>query len=374
MPELYIGLMSGTSLDAIDVVIADFSPPAPTLLHTATVLFDSALRNDCLAFIDSAGQGNVSQLGELDLALGKAFAAATMESIRASGIDSESVTAIGSHGQTVLHKPDGQQPFTLQLGDPNQIAALTGITTVADFRRRDMAAGGQGAPLAPAFHNAVFRDRAGDRVVVNIGGMANITVLPSSSDAPVTGFDTGPGNVLLDSWFRQHNETAFDRNGDWSAQGTVNRALLADLLEEKFFRLAPPKSTGRELFNITWLEKRLSKINAGVATQDVQATLCELTATTISNAILEYAPGSQRVLVCGGGSHNTDLMSRLQNHLGKAVVEPTDVHGIPADWVEAMAFAWLAKQTMEGKPGNLPGVTGAERAVILGGIYPSTRS
>lgn len=370
MPELYIGLMSGTSLDAIDAVITDLSTPRPTVVYARTVPFNQSLRDDCLAFIAGVGQDSAGQLCELDLALGKAFAAAVLELVEASGVDIQTIVAIGSHGQTLLHKPDGKQRFTLQSGDPNQIAALTGITTVADFRRRDMAVGGQGAPLAPAFHNAVFRDSTEDRVVVNIGGMANITVLPAAPDIPVTGFDTGPGNVLLDSWYGKNNDKAFDRNGHWSAQGNVNRELLEQMRAEEFFRLAPPKSTGRELFNINWLDRQLVMMGASVPPQDVQATLCELTATTIASALVEHAPSTRRLLVCGGGVHNADLMTRLQNRLPNVIVEPTDACGIPADWVEAIAFAWLAKQTLEGKPGNLPSVTGAQQSVVLGAIYP----
>lgn len=371
MSEFYIGLMSGTSLDAIDAVVVDLSSSQPTLVHAANVPFDAALREECLAFISTVEQRDAGQLGELDRALGEAFASAVMTLIEAGDIDAATVTAIGSHGQTVLHQPDGTHPFTLQIGDPNRIASQTGITTVADFRRRDMAVGGQGAPLAPAFHNAVFRDREEERVVLNIGGMANVTRLPASAETPVTGFDTGPGNVLLDSWYRQHHRDAFDRDGEWSARGKVDHALLDTMLAEEYFQIAPPKSTGRERFNGEWLNTRLSQAATRSSAQDIQTTLCELTATSIARAIQEYAPASGRVLVCGGGAHNTDLMARLQRLLADIPVEATDEHGIPSDWVEAMAFAWLAKQTLEGKPGNIPSVTGAREAVVLGAIYPA---
>jgi anhydro-N-acetylmuramic acid kinase len=252
----------------------------------------------------------------------------------------------------------------LQIGNPKVIATHTGIDVVADFRRADIAAGGQGAPLVPAFHQAVFARAGEDRVVLNIGGIANITVLPGTASLPVTGFDTGPGNTLLDAWARSHLNTAMDAGGRWAAQGNVNTALLAHLLKDPYFHTPPPKSTGREYFNADWLARHLP--DTGIAAQDIQATLCALTAQSILDAIQQFAPRTQRILVCGGGIHNRELLRRLGDNQGGMMVESTQQHGIDPDWVEAIAFAWLAKQRLDGKPGNIPAVTGARQAVILG--------
>jgi anhydro-N-acetylmuramic acid kinase len=279
------------------------------------------------------------------------------------------VRAIGSHGQTVRHEPDGDHPFSVQIGDPNVIAEITGITTIADFRRRDIAAGGQGAPLVPAFHAAVLRSSDEDRVALNIGGMANITVLPRDPAQAVTGFDTGPGNVLMDAWAARHLGTPLDSEGRWAGSAPRDEALLAVLLSDEYFQRQPPKSTGREHFNMTWLEARLAQLGTAPEPAQVQASLAALTALSCAAAIQRYAPRTQQVLVCGGGVHNVTLLQQLTDALPGVRVASTQTQGLDPDWVEALAFAWLAQQTLAGKPGNLPSVTGARAPVVLGGIY-----
>ncbi len=367
MENLFIGLMSGTSMDGIDVVLADFddqprllashSHPIPSSLHTRLVTLSTA---------NSAHE--IRLLGETDRLFGECLASAAITLMSKAGVDASRVAAIGSHGQTVRHAPNNKPAWTMQIGDPNTIAELTGITTVADFRRRDVAAGGQGAPLVPAFHQAVFQHPDRDRVVLNIGGMANITILPANEQAPVTGFDTGPGNVLMDEWVRLHEQRDFDRDGRWAATGTCNDTLLQRLLSDVYFQAPPPKSTGRETFNLDWLYGFIHR--QPVAPADVQATLTELTAATVADAILRHAPATDEVLVCGGGAHNSLLMDRLRAHLPGHAIETTAAYGIAPDWVEAMAFAWLARQTLLGLPGNLPAVTGARESRILGAIHP----
>lgn len=366
--HLYIGLMSGTSVDGVDAaLVAIDNAGVPRLLATHQHAFPNDARADIQALMQP-GENEIDRKGELDMRLGELFADATRELLRASGRQAREIRAIGSHGQTIRHRPRAGQPFTCQIGNPSVIAERTGITTVAEFRRADMAAGGQGAPLAPAFHNAVLRSPADDRVVVNIGGIANITVLPADSNQSVIGFDTGPASTLMDAWTQQHLNKRMDEGGRWAAGGNVVKALLDALLDDPYFKLAPPKSTGFEYFNAAWLNTKLGEHGASITAQDVQATLCELTAVSIAQAITGHAPDTRQVLACGGGVHNTHLMQRLRALLPACQVDSTAVYGVDPDWVEAMAFAWLAKQTLEGKPGNLPSVTGAKRAVVLGMI------
>jgi anhydro-N-acetylmuramic acid kinase len=367
MSSLFIGLMSGTSMDAADAALVDFSAGKSKLIATHRTPLTAELRAALLALC-IPGPNEIERMAELDARLGELFAEAALALLKKSGVNAIEVLAIGSHGQTVRHQPTGPYPFSLQIGNPALIAQRTGITTVADFRRADIAAGGQGAPLVPAFHNAVFRSSGHNRVIVNIGGIANITILPKDAKQPVTGFDTGPGNVLLDAWAERHLGKRMDEDGRFAATGKTHEGLLADLLSDSYFALAPPKSTGREHFNITRLDAAL-KSYSKLSAQDVQATLCELTAASIASAIQKYAPATNEVLVCGGGAHNTHLMQHLRACLSRCSVESTEKYGINPDWMEAMAFAWLAKQTLEGKPGNLPSVTGAKRAVVLGGVY-----
>jgi anhydro-N-acetylmuramic acid kinase len=366
MDELFIGLMSGTSTDGIDAALLRFTDETPELVATLSAPFDKPLRGRLLGLAEARDDGDaIDALGSLDAELGLALADACQALLKKAGVEAEGVRAIGSHGHTVRHRPDGPAGFTLQIGDANRIAAATGITTVADFRRRDIACGGQGAPLAPAFHAAVFHSDEEARGVVNIGGMSNITVLPISG--PVAGFDTGPGNALLDVWAETHLGQPYDEDGHWGAQGRVIEPLLTALLADPYFSEAPPKSTGREHFNLAWLERHLE---GGEAPKDVQATLCLLTARSIADAIKQQTAIS-RLLVCGGGAHNLALLECLREELPDIAVETTAAAGLHPDWVEAAAFAWLARQTLLGRPGNLPEVTGAKRATVLGAIFPT---
>ena len=368
-PQYFAGLMSGTSMDAADAALVDFSGGQPRLTATHRTPLTPELRAALLALC-TPSPNEIERMAELDARMGEIFADSALALLKKAGVKATEVHAIGSHGQTVRHQPGGPYPFSLQIGNPVLIAQRTGITTVADFRRADIAVGGQGAPLVPAFHNAVFRSAQHDRVVVNIGGIANITVLPKDATHAVTGFDTGPGNVLLDAWAERHLGKRMDEDGRFAASGQVHEKLLHTLLNDDYFSLTPPKSTGREHFNIAWLDAVL-KNYSGVTPSDIQATLCDLTAASIAQAIRHYAPHTSEVLICGGGAHNVHLMQRLRARLSQCAVESTEKHGINPDWVEAMAFAWLAKQTLEGKPGNLPSVTGAKHAAVLGGIYKS---
>lgn len=363
MSSLFVGLMSGTSMDAVDAALVDIEPDKPRLIGThshpiphelAVTLRELATGSDPLP--DSGGT--------LDAQVGALFADAALALLKEAGVQPADVTAIGSHGQTIRHCPDADPPFTVQLGDPDTIAHRTGILTVADFRQADMAAGGQGAPLAPAFHAQVLRSHTENRVVLNLGGIANITVLPATGD--VTGFDTGPGNTLLDAWTRRYRDVAYDEDGTWARGGTADTALLEKLLDDAYFRAPPPKSTGTEYFNFRWLDFRLT---GSENPQDVQATLVALTARTVANAIGNAANDVGRVLVCGGGVHNGFLMKALGHELDPVPVVSTETAGVDPDWVEAMTFAWLAQKKLREEPGNLPSVTGAREAVVLGTIH-----
>jgi len=358
--------MSGTSMDSIDAALLDFSnsKTAPQLLSTYRLPIPDALRQRLLHLCQSP---QLPQLGELDSELGELFSQAALQVLSKANKSASDVRAIGSHGQTVFHQPPQKNKpgYSVQIADPNIIALRTSITTVADFRRKDMACGGHGAPLVPAFHHAVFHSNEKNRVVVNVGGIANITVLPTRGK--VTGFDTGPGNVLLDLWIAKHQKKNYDHAGEWAASGNINETLLNDFLGDAFFKLTPPKSTGRELFNASWLQNKLQQ-HSNVSTTDVQTTLTAFTARSIADAVQSYAPNTEELYVCGGGAHNDYLISLLQTYT-KLKIENTSTLGINSDWVEACAFAWLAKQTIEGKPGNLPSVTGATKAVVLGGVY-----
>lgn len=366
MSNLYIGLMSGTSADGIDAALVDFSGPKPVLAASGYTPYSTVLREKILALCQ-AGENEIQRLGELDNMLGNEFAAAVNELLKQAGTARETIQAIGSHGQTIRHVPHGRHPFTMQIGDPNRIAAQTGIITIADFRRKDMAYNGQGAPLVPAFHQYLFSCFNHETAVVNIGGISNITVL--AKNQPAAGFDIGPGNVLLDAWAHLHLQTNYDDNGQWAAQGTLQPDLLNILLEDPFFKLKPPKSTGREYFNLDWLNAYLRKFEKAFAPVDIQTTLAELTARSIITAVSQHL-ASGEVLICGGGAHNSYLMQRLQI-LGKPQFDAVSIqkHGLDPDWIEAAAFAWLAKQTLHQQTGNLPKVTGAEKAAVLGGIY-----
>ena len=365
MSELYIGLMSGTSLDGIDAALIDFSHNAMRLVEFHYLAFSDELRQRIQQISQAEQTIRLQEYGALDAELGCLFAETTLNLLNKANIPANKIQAIDSHGQTVYHAPETPFGFSLQLGDPNRIAQLTGITTIADFRRRDIAVGGQGAPLVPAFHQAVFADQQLSKTVLNIGGIANITVLDGNQ---VLGFDTGPGNTLLDLWRQTHFNQAYDQNGDWAASGQVNANFLAALKADAYFQLSPPKSTGKEYFSAAWLQQKLAPYTT-ITAVDVQATLCQLTADSITDAIKLYAPQTQQTLVCGGGAHNRQLMTLLQKNLGTEVIT-TEAFGIAPDHVEAYAFAWLARQTVKNLPGNLCSVTGAKTPVILGGIYP----
>lgn len=364
--ELYLGLISGTSADAIDVALVMFDP-MPRLVAAVATTYPPALRSRVLALARETAEIDLDELGMLDVELGSAFADAAIELLEREGIARQSVRALGSHGQTIRHKPSLAAPYTLQLGDPNVIAERTGITTVADFRRRDIAAGGQAAPLVPGLHAALLSDPAQDRVVLNLGGIANITVLPRDASAPVTGFDTGPANCLMDAWSQQNRGIGCDAGGAWAAQGRVDEALLARMLDEPYFAQTGPKSSGREVFNMDWLRRQLQDRPA--APEDVQATLLALSAHSIAAAIRRVAPLTGEVLVCGGGVHNAELMRALGAALAPLPVVSTATRGIDPDYVEAMAFAWLARQRLLGLPGNRADVTGARGPRVLGAIY-----
>ena len=368
MSNLYIGLMSGTSADGIDAALVDFASLEPKVLATHYVAYPAELHQQILA-LSEKGEDEIQRLGELDIMLGNAFAAAANKLIEKQSISPTDIKAIGSHGQTIRHHPHKPHQFSLQIGDPNTIVAQTGITTVADFRRKDLALGGQGAPLVPAFHQQVFANQQTSRAIVNIGGIANVTLLPKNNANKIMGFDTGPGNVLLDAWIHLHQQQRHDENGAWSAQGKSHADLLSLLLADPYFNLPPPKSTGREHFNLAWLQQHLATVSKNISPVDVQATLVELTAHSIIHAIRQYFSDGE-IFICGGGVHNAYLMTRL-SELAKLefTVASTQQHGIDPDWMEAIAFAWLAYQTMERRPGNIPEVTGARRETVLGGIY-----
>ncbi|MDH3990176.1 MAG: anhydro-N-acetylmuramic acid kinase [Gammaproteobacteria bacterium] len=365
----YIGLMSGTSMDGIDAALVAFGDHECEVKATQAVDYPKDLRDELLTASRQPAQCTVDKIGQLDRWIGECFRDATLQLLKNANVDSRSVVAIGSHGQTLRHQPRGARPFTLQIGDPNIIASGTGITTVGDFRRRDLAVGGEGAPLAPAFHRWLFADTDKSRAVLNIGGIANVTMLSNTTDR-VIGFDTGPGNTLLDGWIRANLDKPFDSDGGWSRSGAVNEPLLGQMLADPYFDQPPPKSTGFEYFNGGWTRSRLASLGGlTIPAADIQATLAELSARTIATSILKFAPDIDEVLVCGGGIHNADLMQRLRGYLTGAQVSSTDLYGLHPDWVEAAAFAWLAKRRLEGKTGNLPEVTGASRAAVLGAIY-----
>ncbi|NOX09193.1 MAG: anhydro-N-acetylmuramic acid kinase [Gammaproteobacteria bacterium] len=368
MNNLFIGLMSGTSLDAIDTVLTDLDSNQISIIATHQHPIPDVLRNELLELMQVDARHSLVTLGRLDQQLGQLFADAVNALLADTAFTSQDIQAIGSHGQTIAHYPDEEYPFSLQIGDANQIAQQTGITTICDFRRRDIAAGGQGAPLAPAFHQAFFQDKKHERIILNIGGMANITHLPTDPLIPTTGFDTGPGNVLMDAWMQQQQQQLFDRDGSWAASGKIHPALLQQLLDTPYFQLKPPKSTGRETFNLDWLNAKLGERYQEIPAQDIQATLVELTASTIAQGISASCQGGQ-ILTCGGGTHNQYLIQRLQQQLPVFNIASTAEHGIDPDWVEAVAFAWLAQQTLNSKAGNLPAVTGATQETVLGGIY-----
>jgi anhydro-N-acetylmuramic acid kinase len=369
--QLYLGLISGTSVDGIDTALVRFdsqAADAPAVLSFGrTYPWPPALRAHLVELGQHATPLTLDAVGELDVRIGRAFAEAATQALVDSGTPAVQVTAIGSHGQTLRHRPHGDCPFTLQLGDPNSIAERTGVCVVADFRRRDVAAGGHGAPLLPVFHAALLRARHEDRAVLNLGGIANLTLLPGATTTAVRGFDTGPANGLMDAWCLRHTGADYDRGGAFAASGRVDAGLLARLRADAWFALPPPKSTGRDQFHLGWVEAQL---RGDEAPADVQATLLALTAHTVADALHATQPGTQRLIVCGGGVHNPGLMAALATGLPQLRVESSAAHGLDPDFIEAMAVAWLAREPLAGRPGNLPTVTGAAGPRVLGAIYP----
>jgi len=361
--RFYVGLMSGTSLDGVDAVLADFDGRKPRLLGNTHLAFDAALRRELLA-LNSPGENEIDRAALAGNALAGKYAAAVAAVLATTKTPVAEVRAIGCHGQTVRHRPDRR--YTTQIGNAALLAELTGICVVADFRSRDLAAGGQGAPLVPAFHAAVFAHSAEDRAAVNLGGIANLSFLPRAGE--VIGFDSGPGNCLLDLWASRHLGAAHDAGGNWAAGGQVIPALLERMLQEPYFSAAPPKSTGRDLFNETWLRERL---RGGEDPQAVQATLLELTASSLASAFGRHCTAARRLIACGGGAKNDALMRRIAELAAPAALETSDRHGIDPQLVEAAAFAWLAKRALDAQAGSLPSVTGAKGARVLGAIYPA---
>ncbi|MDE4030859.1 anhydro-N-acetylmuramic acid kinase [Glaesserella parasuis] len=364
-----LGVMSGTSLDGVDLALVNFSQ-TPKLIAADFTPMPDTLRV-ALSQLVKKGETSLQTLGELDHQLALLYADSIQWFLAKHQLNADDIVAVGCHGQTVWHSPKGQYPFTMQIGDMNLLAARTGITTVGDFRRRDMAFGGQGAPLVPAFHQAVFSSPERLTVVLNIGGISNISVL--NPNQQTIGYDVGAGNTLLDIWIEKHLGKRYDANGEWAKTGKIHPTLLSLLLDEPFFQLPPPKSTGRELFNLEWLEDKLTQIEP-LPAEDVQATLVEFTVQSIVQALRQIEnPNAYHsvLLVCGGGAKNPLIMERLQTHLIDWQVSTTTEYGLDVDYVEAAAFAWLAYQRIHNLPANLPSVTGATQEVSLGAIFPN---
>lgn len=363
MTALYLGLMSGTSMDGVDAALCEFVHERFTgVVDSHRVSYSDAVRRQLLRLQSGAGGLSLREYAALDQAVANAFAEAALPLCQG-----QRVSAIGSHGQTVFHDGSGLRN-SLQIGNPSLIAARTGVPVVADFRRADLALGGQGAPLVPAFHQAVFGHSEEARCIVNIGGIANVTLLDPGAAQPVRGWDTGPGNGLMDEWIALRQNQSYDAGGAWAASGALCMDMLHVLLSDEYFRKAPPKSTGRDYFNVAWMRDRYSLLGQYPA-EDVQRTLCELTAQSIADAVLEHAATAPRVFICGGGTKNELLMARLQALLEDRSVESTAALHLAPDLVEAAAFAWLAMRRLKKLPGNLPAVTGARRETVLGGIY-----
>lgn len=365
---LFVGLMSGTSADGIDAALVQFPHGGGCrFIQGSTTPWDEPTRETLIALGQGREPASLDALGQLDATVGIAFAKAANQLLDDSGVDRSRVQAIGSHGQTIRHRPLSIPAFTWQIGDANRIAELTGIPTVADFRRRDVAAGGHGAPLMPAFHLAMLGSSDEDRAVLNLGGIANLSLI--ARDGGIRGFDTGPANALLDGWCQRHLGQPFDADGAFAASGRIDAALLEKLRAEPWFALPPPKSTGREQFHLAWVEAGFD--TASLAPADVQTTLLELTAATVADALLAHLPDVARMLVCGGGVRNPFLLQRLQARLPGVAIHSSADYGLDADYMEAMGFAWLARETLAGRPGNLPSVSGARGPRILGAIHPA---
>ena len=366
---LYVGLISGTSMDAIDAALVDIEGTAVSLTACAEFPYPAALKGRLERLVRTRAAA-IDEIGSLHTALGQSFANAALRLLADTGVEPAQVKALGSHGQTIGHRIVGSTPYTLQIGDPHVIALRTGIRTVADFRAMDVAAGGQGAPLVPGFHRHVFRRDDRDVAVVNIGGIANVTLLRADPAMPLIGFDCGPGNTLMDVWIDRHRSLPFDDEGAWAASGTPDDALLQVMMSDDYFAQPAPKSTGREAFHLEWLDRQLASLNRVLAPADVQATLARLTVVGIISAIDAQLPNCREVLVCGGGARNQTLMQLLRDSAGSGrTVLTTDQRGWPSGAIEACTFAWLASRRLAHLPGNVPSVTGASAAVLLGAVY-----
>jgi anhydro-N-acetylmuramic acid kinase len=365
--DLYIGVMSGTSMDGIDTVLSSISENRITTLHTHSEDIPESLKYK-LHSLSLPGNNEIDRLGETSIELAAVIANAVNSLNKKADIKPEQIRAIGSHGQTIRHRPNLARPFSLQIGDPSTIAHLTGITTITDFRMADIAAKGQGAPLVPAFHQAIFSGND-TQIILNLGGIANITRLAPKQET--IGYDTGPANTLMDQWIKKHKQLDFDNNGEWASQGTTSSQLLKELLQDPYILQQAPKSTGREYFNLAWLQEYLDQTN-NLSPEDIQRTLLEYTAISISNEINDLANEAIDIYLCGGGANNTLLIERLQTHMPKHNIKLTDELGVHTQHVEATAFAWLAYRTLNGLSGNLSSATGAKKSKILGGIYPAS--
>lgn len=365
--DLYIGLISGTSADGIDAVLADFSSAQADIIKAATFDYPADTRAQLQPLLDQGRVASLAALGQLDSAIGDCFAEAARQVCRLASIKLTNISAIGSHGQTVAHAADARPPYSIQLGDPNRIAMQCQVPVIADFRRMDLAAGGHAAPLAPLLHEQLFRCHDADVAVVNIGGIANISLLPADPEQPVTGFDSGPGNCLLDNWYRAHRTGEFDRHGQWAASGNVSQALLIDLLAEPWLQRPPPKSSGREHFSVDWLHQRHSAVHK-IKPEDVQATLLQFTARTIINALPDTNK-TRELIICGGGAHNQTLLDAMGRLLPHGRISTTAEHGYAADHIEGLLFAWLARQRLQGQPINTGSITGASTPILLGNVF-----
>lgn len=365
--ELYLGIMSGTSLDGVDLALVSIENNHIELVESHFVPMPQPLASRLKA-LSNHHTTTLSNLGEIDHQLGLLYTESVLALLRQSQFDAQDIVAIGCHGQTIYHQPEGDFPFTMQIGDANLIAAKTGIPTIADFRRKDMAMGGQGAPLVPAFHQAIFNQSESTLVVLNIGGIANVSVIQPDGD--VIGFDTGPGNCLLDEWCELHMHQPFDHNALFASRGQSNPELLKQLLCDDYFKKPYPKSTGREYFNLAWLTPILQQTKHQAAAENVQRTLVDLTVQSISQAVEPFMQGdSPTVVVCGGGAHNPLIMQGLKEALPAWQTTTTQTYGVSEDYMEAMAFAWLAYRRIHCLPANLPAVTGAQQQTTLGCLY-----
>lgn len=365
---IYLGLMSGTSADGLDIAAISCEQHPPQTLCTHSVAYPKDLKDSILALY-TPGDNEIDRMGALDNELGKFIGNAVNSFVESNGLNKSSIRCVCSHGQTIRHRPTGNAPFTLQIGDPNQIAAITDLTVVADIRRKDMALGGQGAPLAPAFHYSAFSNADTNRAVVNIGGIANTSLIPAETSAPVIGFDTGPGNGLMDEWIQKHKNESYDPSGNWARSGATQEEILEKLLADPYFSAAPPKSTGREYFCLDWLTQTVPKLDQ-IPPENIQRTLLELTAKSVAKSISEWAVSPGEVILCGGGVHNGLLVERLSAQMPKWKVISSAALGIDPDYMEAIAFAWFGQQTLNRLTSSLSSVTGATKNAVLGCIYP----